>query len=81
LKSKKSLLVRSFVIENHLAVEEALDDLIRIQILKMNRRAKRKRITPAMADRFFKKFFHDANDFISGATVALRERRFYLKLR
>jgi hypothetical protein len=67
LTSKKELLIRAIVIEHHLLIEDALDDLIRIEIAKKNKRT-HKRVSPVMARRYFDRTFREASGFLQGGS-------------
>jgi len=45
-----------------------LTDLIRIEVVKRNRRSSRKRITPGRAQKYFDSTFREAQAFVSGGT-------------
>jgi hypothetical protein len=68
LQSKKRLLVRSIVIENHLLIEDAIDDLLRIEVAKRNKRKKQNEITPHIARQFFNSTFREAQAFMEGGS-------------
>jgi hypothetical protein len=63
-EEKKKLLVRSLIIETHLTIEDFIDSLLQIHLIKRNSRTKTK--TPRDANIYFDNLFEDGARFLSG---------------
>ena len=78
-ENKKTLLVRAIIIENHLAIEDFLNSLLQISVLKINSKLKKK--TAIMARDYINTSFEDAKTiFYGNSSIGFKRKIILLRM-